>query len=335
MPESRDHWGLAADSGQCRLCSSSESQRYFWPEVYAGSGQQLRRCGYCAGVYLAPGFTEAGLSRFYEERYRQLFSAEVPWLSRARFFAWHGDRATARDRLSLIVSALAPGAHLFEMGSGFGAFLGEAQVVRPDLRLAASEPDHTHRAALLGQASVQFFDSLASLAPSSLDAVVAFHVLEHLIDPRGFLEQAARALRADGRLWVEVPDLMADWRTRLFIHPAHLSYFSADTLSRLAEAAGLQVIVCGRHPLASLADNVWLVARRAPQLSFSPVAPAEQATIVAVDKWIERVGWNAKDRIKDCLKRIVTTLLGPGLIGELQRWRQHRARTRADQEPPR
>ncbi len=331
MPDSRDQWGLAADSGQCRLCASSESQRHFWQEVYADSGQQLRRCGYCAGVYLAPGFTEAGLSRFYEERYRQLFPAEVPWLSRDRFFAWRGDRAVARDRLSLIVPTLPPGAHLFEMGSGFGAFLGEAQVLRPDLQLTASEPDQVNREALLGKASVQFSDSLASLEAGSLDAVVAFHVLEHLIDPRGFMEQAARALRADGQLWIEVPDLMADWRTRLFIHPAHLSYFCADTLSRLAQAAGLQVVSCGRHPLESLADNVWLVARRASQRGLSPVAPAEPATVAAVDQWIERVGWDGKDRLKTLLKRRVTRLLGLGLIGELQRWRQHRARTRSDQ----
>lgn len=335
MPDSRDHWGIAADSGQCRLCASSEAQRHFWQEVYAGSGQQLRRCGHCAGVYLAPGFTEAGLNRFYEEHYRQLFPAEVPWLSRDRFFAWRGDRDTARDRLSLIVPTLPSRAQLFEMGSGFGAFLGEAHVVRPDLQLAASEPDQANRKALLGQASVRFHDSLASLGSGSLDAVVAFHVLEHLIDPRDFLEQAARTLRADGQLWIEVPDLMADWRTRLFIHPAHLSYFCADTLSRLAEAAGLQIVSCGRHPLASLADNLWLVAKRTPELSFSPVAPVEPMTVAAVDQWIERVGWDGKDRLKALLKKMVTGLLGPGLIGELQRWRQHQARTRSDQGPRR
>jgi SAM-dependent methyltransferase len=328
MPERIDDWGLAADMGQCRLCGATQAQRHFWPEVYAGSGQQLRRCGHCAAVYLAPGFTEAGLSEFYAGPYRRLFPAEVPWRSVSRFFAWRGDAEVARQRLSLIEAKLPRDGRLFEMGSGFGAFLGQAATLRQDLRLSASEPDLSHREALLNQADVAFVGALPDLPSESLDAIVAFHVLEHLIDPLGFLEQAASALCVGGQLWIEVPDLMDDWRTRLFVHPAHLSYFSADNLCRLAEAAGLEVIHCGSHPLASLAGTLWLEARRPENLASSPVAPAAAEDVSAIDRWIERVGWGWKDRLKIKAKRMALALLGPGLVGELQRWRQHRERLR-------
>lgn len=328
MPERIDDWGLAPDLGQCRLCGSTEGQRQFWPEVYAESGQQLRRCGHCAAVYLAPGFTEAGLARFYAGPYRRLFPAEVPWRSVSRFFAWRGDAAVARQRLSLIEPKLPRDGRLFEMGSGFGAFLGQAAAQRPDLRLDASEPDVNHRKALLNEANVTFVSALQDLPSGSLDAIVAFHVLEHLIDPLGFLEQAASALRTGGRLWIEVPDLMADWRTRLFVHPAHLSYFSADNLCRLAEAAGLEVIDCGAHPLASLAGTLWLEARRPERLASSLMAPAASEDVNAVDRWIERVRWGWKDRLRVKVKRAALGLLGPGMVGELQRWRQHRDRLR-------
>lgn len=321
------HWGLALDSGQCRLCGSSELQRFFWMELYAGSGQQLRRCGHCAAVYLAPGFTEAGLTEFYGQRYRQMFPAEVPWRNKTRFFAWRGDRETARERLSLITKKLAQGAQLFEMGSGFGAFLGQAAALRDDLRLSASEPDRSNRTALLEQARVHFVDDLEQLIPGSLDGLVAFHVLEHLIDPRTFLVQTANALNTDGQLWIEVPDLMANWNTRLFVHPAHLSYFCADSLRRLVEATGLQVTYCGPHPMASLPGNLWLEARRGEYLAEQPLQAAESATVKAIDQWIERVHWTASDRVKAVLKRFICGVLGPGVVGELQRWRQHRART--------
>ncbi|WP_409277668.1 class I SAM-dependent methyltransferase [Pseudomonas defluvii] len=333
MREHSVDWGLAADCGQCRLCGSTEAQRHFWPEVYARSGQQLRRCGHCAAVYLAPGFTEAGLSRFYEGAYRRLFPAEVPWHSTTRFFAWRGDRETARLRLSLIAPKLPQKAHLFEMGSGFGAFLGEASMLRPDLQLTASEPDTSHRGALLAHAQVAFINDLTALPAEHLDALVAFHVLEHLIDPRGFLEQAARTLRVGGQLWIEVPDLMSDWQTRLFVHPAHLSYFCADNLQRLAEAAGLQVTYCGAHPLTALPGTLWLEAKRPERLVQSPMAPAAKASVNTIDQWIERVDWGLKDRLKAMLKRAALSLLGAGALGELQRWRQHRARQR--QEPRR
>lgn len=326
MPERTRHWGLAADTGQCRVCGSSILQRHFWPEVYAHSGQDLRRCGYCALVYLAPGFSEAGLAQFYAGPYRRLFPAEVPCRNTLRFFAWRGDREVARQRLSLIVASLPPGGHLFEMGSGFGAFLGQAAQVRADLQLSASEPDKVHRQALLDQAPVRFVDSLASVTAQSLDGLVAFHVLEHLIEPRRFLEQAARALRDGGRLWIEVPDLMSDWQTRLFVHPAHLSYFCADNLQRLAKAAGLQVIYCGPHPLPSLAGTLWLEATRPEVLTQLPLEPATEQVVMAVDQWISRVGWSHKDRLKAAFKAIALTLLGPGLVGELQRWRGARRR---------
>lgn len=332
MPEHVDDWGLAVATGQCRVCGSSAGQRAFWPEVYAHSGQTLTRCGYCATVYLAPGFSEAGLVRFYSGPYRRLFPAEVPWRSTARFFAWRGDVDVARQRFSLIGANLPPQAHLFEMGSGFGAFLGQAAQQRSDLQLSASEPDRAQRQALLGQAEVRFIDSLAALPERSLDGVVAFHVLEHLIEPLGFLQQAAMALRDGGRLWVEVPDLMSDWQTRLFVHPAHLSYFCADSLRRLAEAAGLQVEYCGVHPLKALEGTLWLEALRPATPMCQPVAPATKQVVDAIDQWISRVGWGPKDRLKALLKTMAIRVLGPGLVGEWQRWRQHR-RHREEQAP--
>jgi len=330
MPEGINDWGLATDLGQCRLCGSTAGQRHYWPERYADSGQGLRRCGYCAGVYLAPGFTETGLISFYQGPYRRLFPAEVPWRDQARFFAWRGDRDSARQRLGLIAPALAPGARLVEMGSGFGAFLGQAAALRPDLTLAASEPDIAHRTALLEGAPVQFFDNLQHVAVGSADALVAFHVLEHLPDPLGFLEQAGQVLCEGGQLWVEVPDLMADWQTRLFVHPAHLSYFCADTLRRLAEAAGLQVIHCGAHPLDTMADTLWLQARRPHTPLPTPMAAAQDGQVAAIDAWVERVGWGRKDRFKQLGKRLALAAFGAGLVGELQRWRHHRSRARQE-----
>lgn len=332
MPEWFDSWGLAEATGQCRVCGSSAAQRSFWPEVYARSGQTLTRCGYCATVYLAPGFSEAGLARFYTGPYRRLFPAEVPWRSAARFFAWRGDADVAHQRFSLIAANLPPQAKLFEMGSGFGAFLGQAAKQRADLQLTASEPDRAQRQALLGLASVRFVDSLTALPAQSQDGVVAFHVLEHLIDPLGFLQQAAQALRDGGHLWLEVPDLMSDWQTRLFVHPAHLSYFCADSLRRLAEAAGLQVVYCGAHPLPTLAGTLWLEAWRPAAAVRQPIAPAAAPLVEAVDQWISRVGWGPRDRLKALLKVMAIRMLGPGLVGEWQRWRQHR-RQRDEQVP--
>lgn len=321
MPDTFWQRGLANDSGQCRLCGATLGQRHFWTEVYANSGQQLRRCGHCAGVYLAPGFTDQGLDEFYAEHYRQLFPAEVPWFSKERFFSWRGDRAVAQQRLQLIAPQLAPGTRLFELGSGFGAFLGEAAAQRPDLQLLASEPDVTHCSTLIGRAQVHFVAGLDTLEPASLEGLVAFHTLEHVTAPLATLDLAARALRPDGQLWIEVPDLFGDWTSRLFVHPAHLSYFCQESLRNLAQAAGFEILSCGPHPLPSLHGNLWLHARRPAALLQRPLHAETEQTIEAIDNRIMRVDWRLRDSLKALAKRTAMRLLGPGAVGEWQRWR--------------
>ncbi|WAH57631.1 hypothetical protein LZ023_32495 [Pseudomonas silvicola] len=45
------------------------------------------------------------------------------------------------------------------------------------------------------------------------------------------------------------------------------------------------------------------------------------------------MGWGLRDRLKNFGKRRVLGLLGAGLVGELQRWRQYRARLRQERTP--
>ncbi|WP_026433349.1 class I SAM-dependent methyltransferase [Paracidovorax oryzae] len=322
----------APDDGRCRCCGATCAQRSVWPEVYAGSGQELRRCGGCAAAYLAPDFTGESLARFYAGDYRRLFPAEVPWRSEERFFAWRGDRPIARQRLARIAPALAHGARLFEVGSGFGAFLGVAAAQRPDLQLSASEPDLAHRDRLLDGAKVRFLPSWEALAGGEADTVVAFHVLEHLLDPRAFLEDLGHILAPGGQAWIEVPDVMSGWRSRNYVHPAHLSYFSAPLLRRLAVAAGLDVVHCGAWQGGGvLAENLWVQLRR-PQTGGAPV-PMESASaeeIHHLDARLDSVRWGAQDRLGRLLKRAVVRLFGSGLFGELQRWRIHRRMVREE-----
>lgn len=315
------------DDGRCRCCGATCAQRRLWPEVYAGSGQELRRCGCCAAAYLAPDFSDEALSRFYAHDYRQLFPAEVPWRSEQRFFAWRGDRMIARQRLRRIAPELPQGARLFELGSGFGAFLGAAAAARPDLRLSASEPDLAHRERLLDGAGVQFLAQWQALGEASFDAVVAFHVLEHLPDPRGALQTLARVLAPGGQAWIEVPDVMSGWRSRNYVHPAHLSYFSAPLLRRLALAAGLEVVYCAGYPGDGLlAENLWAQLRR-PQhgVQALPLQACTAQELQQLDARLDSVRWGPRDRLRRLLKRAFVRLFGVGLCGELQRWRaRHR-----------
>lgn len=77
-------------------------------------------------------------------------------------------------------------------------------------------------------------------ADSSADLVVAFDVLEHIVDDHAAVSEIARTLRTDGTLLIAVPADMALWSA----HDeavSHVRRYSRDSLTSLVRAAGLTV----------------------------------------------------------------------------------------------
>jgi SAM-dependent methyltransferase len=95
-------------------------------------------------------------------------------------------------------------------------------------------------------------------------------VLEHLYDPRAYLESARELLRPNGRLIVQVPNA-ASWQFRLLGPrwngvdvPRHLTDFRARDLEALLSAAGFEVL---RRKYFSWRDNpAGLASSLAPTL---------------------------------------------------------------------
>jgi ubiquinone/menaquinone biosynthesis C-methylase UbiE len=79
------------------------------------------------------------------------------------------------------------------------------------------------------------------------DAVTFWAVIEHLAEPKRFLEKAHSILKPDGLCCVLVPNLHS-LAVRLlgvkyrYVYPQHLNYFSATTLGRLCSAIGFEAV---------------------------------------------------------------------------------------------
>ncbi|AEG02014.1 class I SAM-dependent methyltransferase [Methylomonas methanica] len=318
---------LAPDIDGCRLCGATSRQREFWREPYLGAGQSLRRCGYCAGLYLAPDFTPASLEDFYAHHYRKLFLTEIIGKHPELFFKHRFESHIAEERLRIASPLLPHDGRLFELGSGFGAFLGALAQARPDIALHASEYDSTHRDSLCAGAKVQWISHFAaSPLAGYFDVVAAFHVLEHLPRPTAFSRWAVKALKPGGHLIVEVPDAGCDWRTRKFVHPAHLSYFTADTLRRTLQSAGFQVLNCGPHPAGPAFAGTLLAIARHPLTGARAnlISQAEPGEIAAMDRRIDAVRWTLADKLKCHAKHAMATIVGAENTGAFQRWLTYR-----------
>lgn len=110
-------------------------------------------------------------------------------------------------------------------------------------------------------------------------AVIANNVLAHVDDTVDFLRGAKELLADGGLVILEVPHLQ-ELIARLeydTIYHEHLCYFSAATLMRLAEEAGLGIVRLDRVPVHGGSLRIWAgVARRAGAHGADAHAIAEQ-----------------------------------------------------------
>ncbi len=166
-----------------------------------------------------------------------------------------GGRYYAGDRWEFgwAAAQVAAGARALDVGSGRGAFLDRlrARGARPE----GAEFNPTAREAARARGLTVHAEPAEALAVSLADAfdwVTAFHVVEHLADPVGFVRSLAACARRGGRVVVSTPCRDRTWREpfeALEHPPHHLTRWSAEQLGRLGERAGLRVARVAHEPL--------------------------------------------------------------------------------------
>jgi dolichyl-phosphate beta-glucosyltransferase len=97
------------------------------------------------------------------------------------------------------------------------------------------------------------------LADASVDVVCLLDVIEHLPDPAAALHEAARVLRPDGRLVVNVPAHAWLWSSA-DVHLGHHRRYSRPMLVAQLREAGFEAVLLS-HVFAWLVPPVWVERR--------------------------------------------------------------------------
>lgn len=108
------------------------------------------------------------------------------------------------------------------------------------------------------------------------DLVIAYAVLEHIVDPVGFMRIIAASLSEGGVAYVAVPDCapyLGNGDISCLLHE-HWSYFNTGSLQRVVAAAGLQ----GEVQASGFGGSLYCRVTRAPRS-----APAVSADIVQAE----------------------------------------------------
>jgi SAM-dependent methyltransferase len=152
----------------------------------------------------------------------------------------------AAVRLAWVQRVAGARARLLEIGSATGEFVATAERAGHQV-VGLETSEWAARSAKLLTDAVQHSDltTWRSEHPDErFDAVVMFHVLEHVDVPREFLAEVAEVLQPDGVLVIEVPNGgsegareqgVAWWAARPEDHYFH---YTPEGLSRLLTAAG-------------------------------------------------------------------------------------------------
>lgn len=222
----------AGGDARCPVCGGADLRRYFGLHGWTFAG--CRGCGHRFG-YGAPEKEEA-LGDLYHHDYSGFRDDPV--------FARSVRERIAADFLPRVPA----GGAILDVGCGNGEFMAAAAEAgyRPfgiDLSPAAAELCRSR-----GLRAVSG-DFLTAQLPGPFDAVTMWDVLEHLPDPASFVRRARELLAPGGVLVMKVPTVgprafrvVALAPRRLagaVLHaPAHIQFFGAGSMERLARGAG-------------------------------------------------------------------------------------------------
>ena len=155
-------------------------------------------------------------------------------------------------RIVDFVQRIVPSGTLIEIGAAYGFFLVEAtdhyQV--HGVEIADEAAEFARERGLDVRTGGLTRSILEEIGP--IDVVVMLDVIEHLEDPKATLELCSEFLRPGGAMILTTPDFASalaritgkSWRN--MTPPQHLWYFTRESITRMATAAGLEVYQISR-----------------------------------------------------------------------------------------
>ncbi|MBV8979104.1 MAG: class I SAM-dependent methyltransferase [Alphaproteobacteria bacterium] len=238
----------------CELCGESDLEPLYRPEG-TSRGITVHLCAHCGLVQSlpradraerAPAAVSSGAD-WGNVRYGKGFRTQAAMAALAR----HGD-------LSRALSVL-------DVGSNRGSFAKALLETAHEATLVAIEPDERVAQSCGSSPRTELIRARiedAALESGRFDVVHSCHTIEHLAHPARTLADHHRVLKDGGLLILDAPniailaspDIVEEW----FIDK-HLYHFSANTLVRMVQRAGFEIV---EAPDRADSSNLLLVARK-------------------------------------------------------------------------
>lgn len=243
----------------CLICNNNSlatifsiyDDRYGYPGEFA-----LNSCQKCGHISLDCGFTSAELTALYTNYYPRKnldVNSYRPHLEKFGFPSWfNGLRSSAFRWVPKNVTVL-------DIGCGFGQSLGYHVVRGCDVYGVEADENINRVVNKFGfKVHVGLFDDKLYSA-NFFDYITMDQVIEHVTEPMQSLKGMARILKSGGYIILSTPNATG-WGAKFFGKrwinwhaPYHLQFFSKDSMSLVAEQAGLELL-----KVKTITNSEWL-----------------------------------------------------------------------------
>jgi SAM-dependent methyltransferase len=207
-------------------------------DYITGDAFTIERCQQCGIAFTMPRPAADELIKYYPAQYyggSKRFPPLVQLLQRQLY----------AGRTRMVENCLGRTGRVLDVGCGPGYLLREFRERGWEVQgTEFSEQSALHARKVLGLPVAIGELSALRFPNESFDAVVMWHVLEHVADPHGTVSEVARILRPGGVFLCAVPNfgsLEARFARDKWFHldvPRHLNHFTVPVLTRLLAAAG-------------------------------------------------------------------------------------------------
>jgi SAM-dependent methyltransferase len=227
----------------CPACGATYSAKVFEKHRFT-----YVECPECQTMYMNPRPSPSVLAEYYSnsENYAYWAKEIFPRSEEARRTKIFRPRA-----LSLVEACRRHGVPLgtvVDVGAGFGTFLTELTSQNAFERHVAIEPT-PELAVICRERGLDVIEATAEECAPGLNAaaVTAFEVIEHVFEPRAWVDTLGRMLMLGGLMMLTCPNVdgfeigtLRELSTS--VDPEHLNYFNPRSLSGLLERCGFEVL---------------------------------------------------------------------------------------------
>ena len=182
------------------------------------------------------------------------------------------EKDTARRQT--VLNDFITGRRWVDIGAGFGDLIEKEMTASRASSFLAVEPNIIQRNFMMrrGIPCVSEVNEIDTTSPAPHDLATMFHVLEHVHDPRQFLQATRRILRPDGLLIVEVPHardvLLQTYASVAFqeftFWSEHLILHTETSLVAVLEDTGFEVQEVRRVQRYPITNHLFWLARGLP-----------------------------------------------------------------------